>query len=58
MIHPYTAGEVGYLPMEDGLLASTTALLALYSQKTGQQGHTGQLFAAVDQGDKLAQETF
>ena len=58
----YTAGEVGYLPMEDGQdwqsLASTTALLALYSQKTGEQGHTGRsFFAAVDQGDKLAQET-
>ena len=58
----YTAGEVGYLPMEDGQdwqsLASTTALLALYSQKTGEKGHTGRsFFAAVDQGDKLAQET-
>ena len=58
----YTAGEVGYLPMEDGQdwqsLASTTALLALYSQKTGEQGHTRRsFFAAVDQGDKLAQET-
>ena len=58
----YTAGEVGYLPMEDGQdwqsQASTTALLALYSQKTGEQGHTGRsFFAAVDQGDKLAQET-
>ena len=58
----YTAGEVGYLPMEDGQdwqsLASTTALLALYRQKTGQQGHTGRsFFAAIDQGDKLAQET-
>lgn len=58
----YTAGEVGYLPMEDGQdwqsLASTTALLELYSQKTGQQGHTGRtFFAAIDQGDKLAQET-
>ena len=58
----YTAGEVGYLPMEDGQdwqsLASTTALLALYSQKTGEQGHTGRsFFAAIDQRNKLAQET-
>ena len=38
-------------------LASTTALLALYSQKTGEQGHTGRsFFAAIDQGNKLAQE--
>lgn len=56
----YTAGEVGYLPMEDGQdwqsQASTTALLALYSQKTGER-HTGRsFFAVVDQGDKLAQE--
>lgn len=58
----YTAGEVGYMPMEDGQdwqsLASTTALLALYSQKTGERGHTGRsFFAAIDQGDRLAQET-
>ena len=58
----YTAGEVGYIPVDNSdwqSKASTTALIHLYqkkSLKTNQSGRT--FFTDLSSGDKVAKETF
>lgn len=58
--HGFTAGEVGYLPMHQTdwqSLASTTGLLKLYYDKTGQQLSNGKaFFKLIDTNDPTNHE--
>lgn len=59
--HNFTAGEVGYLPIKGQdwqHLASTTALVKLYEEKSGKKKQTGRsFFADIEKGDPIANET-
>lgn len=59
--HHFTAGEVGYLPIKGQdwqNIASTTALVRLYEQKSGKSLQNGRsFFADIEKGDPIAKET-
>ncbi|MFS5201038.1 ROK family protein [Streptococcus agalactiae] len=59
--HHFTAGEVGYLPIKGHdwqNLASTTALVKLYEEKSGKTQQNGRsFFADIEKGDSIAEET-
>ena len=58
----YTAGEVGYIPVDNSdwqSKASTTALIHLYQKKSLKTNQTGRtFFTDLSSGDKVAKETF
>ena len=58
----YTAGEVGYIPVDNSdwqSKASTTALIHLYQKKSLKTNQTGRtFFTDLSSGDKIAKETF
>ena len=58
----YTAGEVGYIPVDNSdwqSKASTTALIHLYQKKSLKTNQTGPtFFTDLRSGDKVTEETF
>lgn len=59
--HHFTAGEVGYLPIKGQdwqNLASTTALVKLYEEKSGKKKQTGRsFFTDIEKSDPIANDT-